>query len=269
MEPRGESEKQEDELHGKEGKQQRDAVLGGTVVQQDLGELQRLSGIQGQHICDEKMSEWQEWAQAQKQLLLTEGALHTGEVTGNMQQGEAAGLQGHAAYRKQNQQQVLREVPGEDHQQQRSAVTDSQHYAQLFTADASKEAQDLENSIEEMLIRLDEFCAMMDMIRNETSLILEEEMPAIELRVEEMNRIYCRVNKLEAFVKMVGHHVSFLEEEVIRAERNRLSFPRAVNRILAGAPIPTFRPFRFLRGTGGFPHFLLFLCLVLPARIIA
>ncbi|CAH2303305.1 breast carcinoma-amplified sequence 4 isoform X1 [Pelobates cultripes] len=129
---------------------------------------------------------------------------------------------------------------GMDRVQGLSAVPGSQHYAQLLTADSSTEVQHLENSIEEMLIRLDEFCAMMDIIRNESSQILEEKIPAIKLRVEEMNRIYSRVDKLEAFVKMVGHHVTFMEEEVTQAESESLSFPQTLNRIFRGASVPTF-----------------------------
>ncbi|KAG9461211.1 hypothetical protein GDO78_017674, partial [Eleutherodactylus coqui] len=101
-------------------------------------------------------------------------------------------------------------------------------------------AGDLETSVEEMLIRLDEFCAMMDMIRSETSLILDERIPEIRLRAEEMSMIYRQVEKLEAFVKMVAHHVSYLEEELIRAERDHLSFPRAVRSLLGGAYLPEF-----------------------------
>ncbi|XP_063281751.1 breast carcinoma-amplified sequence 4 isoform X3 [Pelobates fuscus] len=129
---------------------------------------------------------------------------------------------------------------GMDRVQGLSAVPGSQHHAQLLTAYSSTEVQHLENSIEEMLIRLDEFCAMMDIIRKESSQILEEKIPAIKLRVEEMNRIYSRVDKLEAFVKMVGHHVTFMEEEVTQAESESLSFPQTLNRIFRGASVPTF-----------------------------
>ncbi|XP_069606984.1 breast carcinoma-amplified sequence 4 isoform X2 [Ranitomeya imitator] len=119
-------------------------------------------------------------------------------------------------------------------------VTDSHQYAFLVNADTSAEAQDLETSVEEMLIRLDEFCAMMDMIRSETSLIIDDRIPEIERRAEEMSKIYRQVEKLEAFVKMVGHHVSYLEEELIRAERDHLSFPHTVKKLLTGDYLPTF-----------------------------
>ncbi|XP_069809048.1 breast carcinoma-amplified sequence 4 isoform X2 [Dendropsophus ebraccatus] len=101
-------------------------------------------------------------------------------------------------------------------------------------------ARDLEVSVDEMLVRLDEFCAMMDMIRSETSLILDDRIPAIKLRAEEMNKVYSQVDKLEAFVKMVGHHVCYLEEELVQAERHHASFPGAISRILAEVPIPSF-----------------------------
>ncbi|XP_053548915.1 breast carcinoma-amplified sequence 4 isoform X2 [Bombina bombina] len=77
-------------------------------------------------------------------------------------------------------------------------------------------------------------------IRNETSHILEDKIPALKCRVEEMNRIYSKIDKLEAFVKMVGHNVAFLEEEVTQAEGDHLSFPQAVSRMLHGAPISLF-----------------------------
>ncbi|KAG8567429.1 hypothetical protein GDO81_013620 [Engystomops pustulosus] len=45
---------------------------------------------------------------------------------------------------------------------------------------------------------------------------------------------------LQAFVKMVGHHVSYMEEELNRAEKDHLSFPHTLNRFLAGAYLPVF-----------------------------
>ncbi|XP_068120377.1 breast carcinoma-amplified sequence 4 isoform X2 [Hyperolius riggenbachi] len=163
---------------------------------------------------------------------LTEAALQKGKQSCALQQEEVAvfcTMQNHQAM--PDLSPVTEETP---------ALSDSQRYAQLFTADTCPEAQGLENVIEEMLIRLDEFCAMMDMVRSETSLILEDKIPSVKSQVEEMNEIYGRVNKLEAFVKMVAHHVSFLEEEVTRAERDHMSLPQSFNRILAGASLPPF-----------------------------
>uniref|UniRef100_A0A670XTD9 Breast carcinoma amplified sequence 4 n=1 Tax=Pseudonaja textilis TaxID=8673 RepID=A0A670XTD9_PSETE len=57
--------------------------------------------------------------------------------------------------------------------------------------------KEIEECIEEMLIRLDEFCAMTDMIRSDTSNLLEEMIPFIKAKVSEMNNVYTKVDKLE------------------------------------------------------------------------
>lgn len=45
----------------------------------------------------------------------------------------------------------------------------------------------------------------------------------------------------QAFVKMVGHHVSFLEAHVLRAERDHGAFSQALRRWLGSAGLPSFR----------------------------
>lgn len=45
----------------------------------------------------------------------------------------------------------------------------------------------------------------------------------------------------QAFVKMVGHHVSFLEDHVLQAERDHGAFPQALRRWLGSAGLPSFR----------------------------
>ncbi|XP_038606679.1 breast carcinoma-amplified sequence 4 [Tachyglossus aculeatus] len=103
------------------------------------------------------------------------------------------------------------------------------------------QAKEVETAVEEMLIRLDEFCGLTDVIRRDTSQILDEHIPLIKAKVTEMNGIYTKVDKLEAFVKMVGHHVSFLEAQVLRAEKDHGTFPRAVRKWLQLASFPPFR----------------------------
>ncbi|EMP35765.1 Breast carcinoma-amplified sequence 4 [Chelonia mydas] len=101
--------------------------------------------------------------------------------------------------------------------------------------------KEVEETIEEMLIRLDEFCGMTDVIRSDTSQILDETIPLIKAKVVEMNNIYAKVDKLEAFVKMVGRHVSFLEEQVLQAEGNHNTVSHAVRKLLQSAAIPSFK----------------------------
>ncbi|KAM6404478.1 breast carcinoma-amplified sequence 4 [Rhynochetos jubatus] len=101
--------------------------------------------------------------------------------------------------------------------------------------------KEMEETIEELLRRLDEFCGITDAIRNDTSEILDETIPLIKDKVMEMNRIYAKVDKLEAFVKMVAHHVSFLEEQVLEAEKSHGTFLNTVCRLFQCATISSFK----------------------------
>ncbi|CAI5778277.1 Uncharacterized protein PODLI_1B035924 [Podarcis lilfordi] len=104
-----------------------------------------------------------------------------------------------------------------------------------------EEVKEIEESIEEMLIRLDEFCGMTDLIRSNTSQLLDEAIPLIKAKVIEMNSIYTKVDKLEAFVKMAGHHVSFLEEQVLKAEKAHAIFPYTVQKLFGSVATPSFK----------------------------
>ncbi|ETE70660.1 Breast carcinoma-amplified sequence 4, partial [Ophiophagus hannah] len=98
--------------------------------------------------------------------------------------------------------------------------------------------KEIEECIEEMLIRLDEFCGMTDMIRSDTSNLLEEMIPLIKAKVSEMNNVYTKVDKLEAFVKMAGHHVSFLEEQILQAEKTHAGCPSSIQNLLGSLVFP-------------------------------
>ncbi|XP_053250239.1 breast carcinoma-amplified sequence 4 isoform X2 [Podarcis raffonei] len=104
-----------------------------------------------------------------------------------------------------------------------------------------EEVKEIEESIEEMLIRLDEFCGMTDLIRSNTSQLLDEAIPLIKAKVIEMNSIYTKVDKLEAFVKMAGHHVSFLEKQVLEAEKAHAIFPYTVQKLFGSVATPSFK----------------------------
>nr|XP_051688589.1 breast carcinoma-amplified sequence 4 isoform X3 [Oryctolagus cuniculus] len=102
-------------------------------------------------------------------------------------------------------------------------------------------AKEVEDTVESMLLGLEEFCSLADMIRSDTSQILEENIPLLKAKVTEMRGIYAKVDQLEAFVKMVGHHVAFLEAHVLQAERDHGAFPQALRRWLGAAGLPSFR----------------------------
>ncbi|XP_058418459.1 breast carcinoma-amplified sequence 4 isoform X2 [Diceros bicornis minor] len=78
-------------------------------------------------------------------------------------------------------------------------------------------------------------------IRSDTSQILEENIPFLKAKVAEMRGIYAKVDQLEAFVRMVGRHVSLLEAHVFQAERDHGAFTQTLRRWLGSAGLPSFR----------------------------
>ncbi|XP_036101565.1 breast carcinoma-amplified sequence 4 isoform X2 [Molossus molossus] len=69
--------------------------------------------------------------------------------------------------------------------------------ALILTPEPGAEAKEVEEAIEEMLLRLQEFCCLADTIRRDTSQILEENIPLLKTKVMEMRGIYTRVDQLE------------------------------------------------------------------------
>ncbi|XP_068603097.1 biogenesis of lysosome-related organelles complex 1 subunit 4 [Brachionichthys hirsutus] len=113
-------------------------------------------------------------------------------------------------------------------------------YSSYIRATAGEEILCLEKSLEEMLTRVDEFVGMLDMIRNDTSQIVNENLPQIQQKSDEMRQIYRRIDKLEAFVKMVGANVSAMEEQVAQAEGELGTLPSAFKKILRTMSVPGF-----------------------------
>ncbi|XP_047239004.1 biogenesis of lysosome-related organelles complex 1 subunit 4 isoform X1 [Girardinichthys multiradiatus] len=113
-------------------------------------------------------------------------------------------------------------------------------YSSYIRATAGEEILCLEKSLEEMLTRVDEFVGMLDMIRNDTSQIVNENLLKIQHKSDEMRQIYRRIDKLEAFVKMVGANVSAMEEQVTQAETELGTLPSAFKKILRTITVPGF-----------------------------
>ncbi|XP_069552937.1 biogenesis of lysosome-related organelles complex 1 subunit 4 [Brachyistius frenatus] len=114
------------------------------------------------------------------------------------------------------------------------------NYSSYIRATAGEEILCLEKSLEEMLTRVDEFVGMLDMIRNDTSQIVNENLPQIQQKSDEMRQIYGRIDKLEAFVKMVGANVNAMEEQVAQAEGELGTIPGAFKKILRTMSVPGF-----------------------------
>ncbi|XP_020788468.1 biogenesis of lysosome-related organelles complex 1 subunit 4 [Boleophthalmus pectinirostris] len=134
-----------------------------------------------------------------------------------------------------------------DRQHQEEAEEDNEllretalSYSSYIRATAGEEVLCLEKSLEEMLTRVDEFVGMLDMIRNDTSQIVNEELPQIQQKSEEMRQIYRKIDKLEAFVKMVGANVNAMEEQVTQAEGELGTLPGAFKKMFRTMTAPSF-----------------------------
>ncbi|XP_048364310.1 biogenesis of lysosome-related organelles complex 1 subunit 4 [Sphaerodactylus townsendi] len=98
----------------------------------------------------------------------------------------------------------------------------------------------LDKSLEELLTRVDEFVGMLDMIRSDSSQIVNESVPHIHAKAMEMRQLYKKIDKLEAFVKMVGNNVAGMEEHITKAEADLGAFPNTFRKLLNSINVPSF-----------------------------
>ncbi|XP_075873245.1 biogenesis of lysosome-related organelles complex 1 subunit 4 [Nelusetta ayraudi] len=126
-------------------------------------------------------------------------------------------------------------------EQDEEALAHAAHsYSAYIRATAGEEILCLEKSLEEMLTRVDEFVGMLDMIRTDTSQIVNDNLPQIQQKSDEMRQIYRRIDKLETFVKMVGGNVTAMEEQVTQAEGEQGTLPSAFKKIFRNMSVPSF-----------------------------
>ncbi|XP_068951133.1 biogenesis of lysosome-related organelles complex 1 subunit 4 isoform X2 [Petaurus breviceps papuanus] len=102
------------------------------------------------------------------------------------------------------------------------------------------EIEALDRSLEDLLTRVDEFVGMLDMIRSDSSQVVNESVPHIHTKATEMSEIYRKIDKLEAFVKMIGNCVTRMEEQVIKAETELGTFPNTLKKLLHTINVPSF-----------------------------
>ncbi|XP_033010630.1 biogenesis of lysosome-related organelles complex 1 subunit 4 [Lacerta agilis] len=98
----------------------------------------------------------------------------------------------------------------------------------------------LDKSLEDLLTRVDEFVGMLDMIRSDSSQVVSESVPHIHAKAMEMKQLYRKIDKLEAFVKMVGNSVSGMEEQITKAESDLGAFPNTFKKFLHTINVPSF-----------------------------
>ncbi|XP_038070326.1 biogenesis of lysosome-related organelles complex 1 subunit 4-like [Patiria miniata] len=120
-------------------------------------------------------------------------------------------------------------------------------YAEYVMVDPQREKLQLDEKIEEMLTRLDEFCAVVDMIRTDSSLSLNRSLPGIHAKAQEIKAIFHRIDKLEEFVSVVRDNVATMEEEVNEVEKEQGTL-HSIKNLLSALPVFTTK-----RSTGPKP----------------
>ncbi|XP_029808370.1 biogenesis of lysosome-related organelles complex 1 subunit 4, partial [Suricata suricatta] len=90
------------------------------------------------------------------------------------------------------------------------------------------------------LTRVDEFVGMLDMLRGDSSHVVSEGVPRIYAKATEMRQVYGKIDRLEAFVAMIGASVARMEEQVARAEAELGAFPSAFRKLLHTIAAPSF-----------------------------
>ncbi|XP_029446656.1 biogenesis of lysosome-related organelles complex 1 subunit 4 isoform X1 [Rhinatrema bivittatum] len=116
----------------------------------------------------------------------------------------------------------------------------AEYCSYLLPGGFSPEIETLDKSLEDLLTRVDEFVGMLDMIRNDSSQVVNESVPQIHTKAAEMKTIYKKIDMLETFVKTVGNTVSILEEQVTQAETDLGAFPSPIRKFLHNISIPPF-----------------------------
>ncbi|XP_054841105.1 biogenesis of lysosome-related organelles complex 1 subunit 4 isoform X2 [Eublepharis macularius] len=112
--------------------------------------------------------------------------------------------------------------------------------ARISPAQKAATVRTLDKNLEDLLTRVDEFVGMLDMIRNDSSQIVNESVPHIHAKAMEMRQLYRKIDKLEAFVKMVGNSVTGMEERITKAESDLGTFPNTFKKLLHTINVPSF-----------------------------
>ncbi|KAK1172696.1 biogenesis of lysosome-related organelles complex 1 subunit 4 [Acipenser oxyrinchus oxyrinchus] len=172
-----------------------------------------------------------------------ESATDVSRDSGNVSQSESSGSvisEGLSSGNISHSHSFSAAVPQEDGDPDRLLERTAKSYSSYLKANVGEDVESLEKSLEKMLTRVDEFVGMLDMIRNDTSQVVNDSLPQIHRKSEEMRKIYTKIDKLDAFVKMVGHNVTVMEEQVTQAESDLGTFPSAFKKIFRTITVPAF-----------------------------
>lgn len=76
----------------------------------------------------------------------------------------------------------------------------------------------IEECIEENLTHLEEFCTMLDLIRNDNNGYLSDLVPEFKKKKQQLRTVYAKIDKMLELVDMIKHTVDLIETELNKAE---------------------------------------------------
>ncbi|CAG0880224.1 unnamed protein product [Darwinula stevensoni] len=94
----------------------------------------------------------------------------------------------------------------------------AQCLAEALRVDTSTERKGMEEAIDDLLIRLDEYACLVDMVRSDNQFCLHKALPNIISQAKEMDNIYRKVDALEAFMDQAKGQLDALEHQLTIAE---------------------------------------------------
>ena len=112
-------------------------------------------------------------------------------------------------------------------------------YSQHLSVNSEKEQKQLDDNIEDLLTKLEEYCGLVDIIRSDTTLCLTRTLPQVYGKSKEMEAIYNRIDQLEAFVATVKGNVTTMEALLDQSESEMGSYS-GMKKFLSSITMPSF-----------------------------
>lgn len=112
-------------------------------------------------------------------------------------------------------------------------------YARYMRLDVTKQKQVLEENIEDMLTRMDEYCGLIDMVRSDGALCFGHTLPQIYSKVCDLEKLFAKIDKLQLFINMIQKNLDVMEERMNEAEYQLSS--NSVKKLFTSLQKPLFK----------------------------
>ncbi|XP_064393136.1 biogenesis of lysosome-related organelles complex 1 subunit 4-like [Halichondria panicea] len=126
----------------------------------------------------------------------------------------------------------------------------AEDYASYLVINSKQDTQQLDERIENVVFRVEEFKAQLAHMHTNIS-STSDKMRHLHDNSEQLKTLYTRIDQVEAFVSLVGHNVDQMEEAISKAEKeldpSKLRKMFSAFRRSKPEPTPTWQPPRVFR----------------------